>query len=427
MTHASLFSGIGGAEVAAAMLGWENVFHCEINPFCRRVLEYWFPNSKSYEDITKTHFDEWRGRVDVLTGGFPCQPFSYAGKRGGANDDRYLWPHMCRAISEIRPTWVIGENVAGIATMVEQGEIVQVGEQTSLFGETDTLRSYELRQRFTLERVCSDLEHLGYSVQPIVVPACAVGAPHRRDRVFIVAYSDELRRGLGEVHQPQHIGLEGNTCTTGDDGIVRPTANMPSEQGEGCRPQLNDACRSRQAQLGRGSGEDGHGRSATDTYIRGTRTPGESGAAQAVGSHQHAEQSERLAETKRSDGLPQLQQPHSDTNGGMCEGWHQEGVNLSDNQERQGTETLVEEKRRDTLADFGLGQRWAAFPSVSPIHRGNDGIPFDVDCLSIPFGQWRDESLKAYGNAIVPQVMYEIFRALASIGDVRDGREMLAK
>lgn len=99
MTHASLFSGIGGAEVAAAMLGWENVFHCEINPFCRRVLEYWFPNSKSYEDITKTHFDEWRGRVDVLTGGFPCQPFSYAGKRGGANDDRYLWPHMCRAIS----------------------------------------------------------------------------------------------------------------------------------------------------------------------------------------------------------------------------------------------------------------------------------------------------------------------------------------
>ena len=86
MTHASLFSGIGGCEVAAAMLGWENVFHCEINPFGRAVLNYWFPESKSYEDITKTHFDEWRGKVDILTGGFPCQPFSHAGLRRGAED-----------------------------------------------------------------------------------------------------------------------------------------------------------------------------------------------------------------------------------------------------------------------------------------------------------------------------------------------------
>ena len=80
MTHASVFSGIGGPEVAATMLGWENLFHCEINPFGRQVLDYWYPNSKSYEDITTTDFTEWRGRVDVLTGGFPCQPFSYAGR-----------------------------------------------------------------------------------------------------------------------------------------------------------------------------------------------------------------------------------------------------------------------------------------------------------------------------------------------------------
>ena len=90
MTHASLFSGIGGPEVAAAMLGWENLFHCEINPFGRKVLEYWFPDSVSYEDITKTSFKEWRGKVDVLSGGFPCQPFSYAGKRGGGR--RYSLP-----------------------------------------------------------------------------------------------------------------------------------------------------------------------------------------------------------------------------------------------------------------------------------------------------------------------------------------------
>ena len=85
MNHASLFSGIGGPEIAAAMLGWDNVFHCEINDFGRKILEYWFPNSQSYEDIKTTNFKQWRGKVDVLTGGFPCQPFSYAGQRRGAD------------------------------------------------------------------------------------------------------------------------------------------------------------------------------------------------------------------------------------------------------------------------------------------------------------------------------------------------------
>lgn len=100
-THASLFSGIGGAELAASWMGWTNVFHCEIQEFQRKVLEYWFPNSISYEDITKTDFTKWRGRIDVLTGGFPCQPFSVAGKRKGAEDNRYLWGEMLRAIRQI--------------------------------------------------------------------------------------------------------------------------------------------------------------------------------------------------------------------------------------------------------------------------------------------------------------------------------------
>ena len=131
MKHASLFSGIGGAELAATWMGWENVFHCEISEFPRKVLEYWYPNSVSYEDITTTDFTSWRGKVDILTGGFPCQPFSMAGKRLGAEDDRYLWPHMLRAIREIQPTWVVGENVAGLVTMVQPGEEVEVGDQVS--------------------------------------------------------------------------------------------------------------------------------------------------------------------------------------------------------------------------------------------------------------------------------------------------------
>lgn len=132
MRHASLFSGIGAPELAAHWLGWENAFHCEINPFCKQVLNYWFCNSKSYDDITKTDFREWQGKIDVLTGGFPCQPFSVAGRRKGAEDNRYLWPEFKRAIREIRPPWIIGENVAGILSMVQPGKEADLeGESSS--------------------------------------------------------------------------------------------------------------------------------------------------------------------------------------------------------------------------------------------------------------------------------------------------------
>ena len=190
MNHASLFSGIGGAEIAATWLGWENLFHCEINPFGRKVLEYWYPNSISYEDITKTDFTEWRGKIDVLTAGFPCQPFSLAGSRKGADDDRYLWPQVVRALREIRPAWLVGENVAGILSMVQPGTEVEVGGGASLFGE-DYRKRVLLRQQFTIEAICQDLEREGYEVQPFVIPACAVGAPHRRDRVWFVAHRSD--------------------------------------------------------------------------------------------------------------------------------------------------------------------------------------------------------------------------------------------
>lgn len=98
MTHGSLFSGIGGFDLAAEWSGWENVFHCEWNDFSKKVLKYHFPKSISYHDITKTDFTIHHGAIDILTGGFPCQPYSAAGKRLGKEDDRHLWPHMLRAI-----------------------------------------------------------------------------------------------------------------------------------------------------------------------------------------------------------------------------------------------------------------------------------------------------------------------------------------
>lgn len=187
MTHASLFSGIGGFDYAAALLGWINIFDCEIDAFCRKVLEYHFPNSVHYGDITKQIFKEWRGKIDVLSGGFPCQPFSLAGQRKGADDNRYLWPEMLRVIREILPRWVVGENVGGILTMVQPGAEVEVGGQASLFGE-DYRKRVLHRQEYVIETICRDLEREGYAVQPLLIPACAVGAPHRRDRIWFIAH-----------------------------------------------------------------------------------------------------------------------------------------------------------------------------------------------------------------------------------------------
>lgn len=163
MTHGSLFSGIGGFDLAAEWMGWKNVFHCEINPFCQKVLKYHFPNAVSYEDIKKTDFTKWKNRIDIISGGFPCQPYSVAGKRKGKDDDRHLWPEMLRAIREIQPSWVVGENVYGLVNWSEG----------LVFHEVQT-----------------DLETEGYEVFPYVLPACSVNAPHRRDRVWFIAYSD---------------------------------------------------------------------------------------------------------------------------------------------------------------------------------------------------------------------------------------------
>ena len=157
MRHGSLFSGIGGFDLAAEWMGWENAFHCEWNEFGQKVLKHHFPKADSYEDICKTDFRKYAGSVQIISGGFPCQPFSQAGKRKGTDDERYLWHEMLRAIQEIKPKFVIAENVYGI-TNIDGGMV--------------------------FEQVHSDLEAEGYEVQPYIIPACAKDAPHRRDRCW---------------------------------------------------------------------------------------------------------------------------------------------------------------------------------------------------------------------------------------------------
>lgn len=166
MTHGSLFSGIGGFDLAAEWAGWQNVFHCEWNEFGQKVLKYYWPNAESFTDITKTNFSKYENKIDVLSGGFPCQPYSLAGKRKGKEDERHLWPEMCRAIREIKPRWVVGENVFGLINW--NGGLV-------------------------FHEVQSDLEAEGYEVFPFLLPAAAVNAPHRRDRIWFIAYSQHSR------------------------------------------------------------------------------------------------------------------------------------------------------------------------------------------------------------------------------------------
>ena len=428
MNHASLFSGIGGAEIAAEWVGWENLFHCEINPFGRKVLEYWYPNSVSYEDITKTDFTPWRGRIDVLTAGFPCQPFSVAGHRKGADDDRYLWPQVVRVIRETRPAWFVGENVAGILTMVQPGEEVEVGCGASLFGE-DYRKRVSLRQEYVIETICRDLEREGYEVQPFVIPACAVGAPHRRDRVWIVArrtapdptsHGDSRRPGqirkekgrpeAGLYAEPfEHGCIQGGLASNSDEHRSTPrTAGEGTERSR--RPDIPQP-----EEWGNPSQRaDGlHGLSWVASHSDSTRPqerlktggqPDETGIATGmdIGFERHVNGS-TIAGTQCFGGREiheevQYQQPDGQrAYGNGCE-------RLAD---YTTNERLQRRMSHDTILH---AEYFSDFPTQSPVCSRDDGFPTPMD--GITFSKWRQEAIKAYGNAWCPPVAYEIFRAI---------------
>ncbi len=181
-----LFSGIGGFSLGLERAGMQTVAFCEIDAFCRRVLAKHWPTTPVYDDIRqltarRLHHDNIP-HIDLICGGYPCQPFSIAGRQRGENDPRHLWPEMHRLIREIRPRWVICENVAG---HVELG----------------------------LDTVLADLEHAGYAATPVIIPACAVGAPHRRDRVWIIAHAAGvgLPRAMGAQGRPSAQKLPAQT------------------------------------------------------------------------------------------------------------------------------------------------------------------------------------------------------------------------
>jgi DNA (cytosine-5)-methyltransferase 1 len=265
ITHIDLFSGIGGFALAADRVWSQGVRHifCDNDVFCQEVLKKHWPKAQIYGDIrTLTADAYWNGLVgrdteinpakpehgaqcvverrttppSILTGGFPCQPFSQAGRRRGEEDDRFLWPEMLRVIREFSPLWVIAENVRGLLT--QGGGVV-------------------------FERVCTDLEAAGYEVQPIIIPAVAVGAPHRRDRVWFVAHRNDERRNDGEHNQPERHVLrnengnakkdkserKGRKCGAGEVGADAPDTSRSG--GKLGRPTGGDGSRGEETLLGR--------------------------------------------------------------------------------------------------------------------------------------------------------------------------------
>lgn len=385
MRHATLFSGVGAPELAAYWLGWENAFHCEINPFCQQVLNYWFNKSECYEDITKTDFRKWEGKIDVLTGGFPCQPFSVAGRRKGAEDNRYLWPEFRRAIREVKPRWIVGENVAGIISMVQPGKEIDVEVSSTQQSESDKETIHE--QEFVIETICRDLESEGYTVQPIVIPACAIGAPHRRDRVWFIAHqnaptntddSSALRKPRKDERTSDKERLQER------DEIQQPnqpnSLREPSAHSTGCR-QLNWSSHWKERSV------------HSDQEWNSEKN-------QSKWSERECRTCENIRFNEYSDGNRLERRFY---------------------QEKERVPTYKSEERNSCGLRF-----WENFPAQPPLCRGDDGIPDRLDIEAVfkgvnhsgrasAFNRWRTESIKAYGNAMVPQVIFQIYKYINDI------------
>ena len=354
MNHISLFSGIGGFDLAAEWMGWNNVAHCEWNPFGQEVLKYYWPNAISYEDITKTDFSVHRGNIDIVTGGFPCQPYSVAGKRKGKEDERHLWPEMLRAIREIQPSWVVGENVRGLVNW--DGGLV-------------------------FDEVQAELETAGYKILPFLLPAAGVDTPHRRDRIWFVAYSDHKGRSsrLGEVFKTYGEIPERDQDAKPCNTVVARLASNPESIG-------------------------GRKRIGANIDNEGWKT---------------AEHISEGDEIRNRDSSTSGTGIYSDTNN--------KGLQRS---EVNGSVRISGEKQNKQFTGL-LPPDWKEFPTQSPICDGNDGFSSRLDAVTvfkgiekprkpITFSKWRNESIKAGGNAIVPQVAYQIFKAIARYEELQN-------
>jgi DNA (cytosine-5)-methyltransferase 1 len=295
------------------------------------VLKYHFPKAISYEDITKTDFSIHRGSIDILSGGFPCQPYSSAGRRLGKEDERHLWPQMLRAVKEIQPRWVLGENVLGITNW--NGGLV-------------------------FEEIQVDLENQGYKVQAYVLPAVSVNAPHVRQRVFFIAYSELNTKGQnigryteqkGDLRRGEESNVFGTFCGIGN---------------------------------------------ATDTECSGLEYRSET-------RNLRSEKAETRGEGSKSTNEFETNGNATNTRSKGLQGWQ---INR-DFAEKKGKG----EHDRNSSRQIPFG--WENFPTVAPICVRDDGFSNRLDRITFP--KWRKESIKAAGNAVVPQLVLQLFKTIA--------------
>src|SRR3990167_2921009 len=326
MTHASLFSGIGGFDLAAEWMGWNNVLQCEIDPFCQKVLRYHFPSTHLHDDIKTLDGTKWKEKIDILTGGFPCQPFSVAGRRKGTDDNRFLWPEMLRVIREIQPTWIVAENVRGLLTQ---------------------------NDGMVFERVCSELENNGYEVQPFCIPACAIGAPHKRERFWFIGHS-------------KHDGF------------------YPSEIEEGCTKRGNHHTK---------------GQKEVCEFERSTL----SWSSPNPRCERWSERGRKDMESEVKESKPKKYDNNSATSNSYA---------TSKRLERSLWEEQQRNNRRSTTSNRGELKTWDEhwLQAATRLCRVDDGLPRELHGITFP--KWRRESLKAYGNAIVPAIAFKIFKSL---------------
>lgn len=394
MRHGSLFSGIGGFDLAAEWCGWENSFHCEINPIPARVLNYYWPNAKSYDDITKTDFSIWRGRVDILTGGFPCQPFSTAGKRGGVDDHRYLWPEYLRAIREIKPVAVVGENVSGLLSMEQREMFARVDSRRIVrFENYDDYEAVYTRQSTLLVNdICEDLEKEGYDVQTFIIPAAGVGAPHQRDRIWFVAYSENNGFGRRTEHRKKNSkgkrNIQEHTNQGRDD--IRSQFERFGAQQIVAHPTMFQRDTEREESVQRGTRGGVWGISERDVEQKPT-----SDTTSLRGIQINQESESRLPHGAPGEG----DAPNSSNT--RLQGGEQRETFDKGNESR---------KSHGSITQCNKIPNWEQFPTQYPVCGGDDGFPSGLDGITIP--AHRRESLKAYGNAIVPQVAHRIFQAI---------------
>lgn len=369
-----LFAGINGFGLASDQMGWETAFNCEIDKFCQIILKYYWPNAELYGDIKTTDFTIWENRIDLITGGFPCQGFSVAGRREGTNDNRYLWPEMRKVYNTIKPTWIIGENVTGILSMENKSgiwkEVFPKMESRKIvrFDEIDNYEAIYTRQaKMLISTICEDFEKDGYEVQPIIIPAASVGAPHKRDRIWFIAYSEYYRNS----NRPERIQKESETKGMGQQHTV-----YKFEQSDNIR--------------------------RTTPNSSGKRT---------------RESSERYSKSRKlfqeNEWGKNKQFNKSISTSGITPNSNSQGLQKRISTRFKSNDSQAKAHKRGEFTRRNTKKYWEKFPTQSPVCSRNDGLSSKLS--GITFSKHRRESIKAYGNSIVPQIAYELFKAINEV------------